>query len=226
MQVKYALAAALLLAPGLAGCASSGGRTAELPGGGPTDAERRAAERAADAPNMFERAFGVDNRPNAGPCPLMGVLSDSARMVEFQNPAEERYANIAFTGEVRGVSGLCRYVETNPIEMSMSIDFAFGRGPAAASDRKTYRYWVAVTRRGVAPIAKQWYDIDVRFPRGEPVMVAREEIDRIIIPRATEETSGENFEVLVGFELTPAQLQFNRDGKRFRVDAATTQRGQ
>ena len=35
--------------------------------------------------------------------------------------------------------------------------------------------------------------------------------------------SGENFEILVGFELTPEQLQFNRDGRRFRIDAGATQ---
>ena len=35
--------------------------------------------------------------------------------------------------------------------------------------------------------------------------------------------SGENFEILVGFELTPEQLQFNRDGRRFRIDAGEAQ---
>ena len=47
-----------------------------------------------------------------------------------------------------------------------------------------------------------------------------QEIEDIVIPRATSETSGENFEVLVGFELTPEQLAFNRAGKRFRIGAA------
>jgi hypothetical protein len=41
----------------------------------------------------------------------------------------------------------------------------------------------------------------------------------IEIPRATKDIAGANFEVLVGFELTPDQLDFNRNGKRFRVDA-------
>jgi hypothetical protein len=51
------------------------------------------------------------------------------------------------------------------------------------------------------------------------VVTRTEEIEGIVIPRANAEVSGENFEVLVGFELTPEQVQFNRDGKRFRVDA-------
>ena len=77
--------------------------------------------------------------------------------------------------------------------------------------------------RGRAPIEKVYFDVDVRFPRGEQVVTQRERIDQIVIPRANEEISGENFEILVGFELTPEQLQFNRDGRRFRIDAGENQ---
>lgn len=217
MKLTHAVLA-LALFP-LAACAGSGGgRTAELPGGGPTEAEQQATD--AQTRSWFERLFGVDDRPNAGPCPLMGVLAESSRLVQFQQPGQERYANIAYTGEVQSVRGLCRYVDADPIVVGMQIDLAFGRGPAATAETKTYRYWVAVTRRGRAPIEKSYFDVDVEFPSGQPVVTRTEEIERITIPRASADTSGENFEILVGFDLTPEQLQFNRDGKRFRVDAA------
>lgn len=198
----------------LAACSSSRGRTIELPGG--VAPEEQADQR---APSFIERMLGEDDRRNVGPCPLIGVLYDNARLVDFAVPDSERYANIEFTGEMQGVRGLCRYVEADPITMRIDIDMAFGRGPAATSDRQTYRYWVAVTRRGIAPIEKAYFDVDVRFPRGEAVVRRTESIERIVIPRATPDLSGENFEILVGFELTPEQLQFNRDGKRFRIDA-------
>ena len=59
----------------------------------------------------------------------------------------------------------------------------------------------------------------MRFDRGESVVRRTEHIERIVIPRANDQISGENFEILVGFELTPEQVQFNRDGRRFRIDA-------
>ncbi|MBL8549188.1 MAG: hypothetical protein JNJ73_04340 [Hyphomonadaceae bacterium] len=155
----------------------------------------------------------------------MGVLYDASRMVEF-NGAEERYANIKYTGEMRGVRGFCRYVDDNPITMNLEIDMAFGRGPAADARSRTYRYWVAVTRRGVAPIEKQYFDVNVDFPRDGAVVTRTEQIDRITIPRANADLSGENFEILVGLDLTPAQLAFNRAGKRFRIDAAGGTGGQ
>lgn len=209
----------LALALGLSACGSSRTETIELPGGVNPDEQRRAP----GAPNVFERMLGQDDRPNVGPCPLMGVLYDNARVVDFAQPNNQRYANIEFTGEMQGINGLCRYVEANPITMSINIDMAFGRGPAATADRQTYRYWVAVTRRGRAPIEKAYFDVDVRWNRGESVVTRREEIEHIVIPRANADTSGENFEVLVGFELTPEQVEFNRDGRRFRIDAGAGQ---
>ncbi|HVZ99199.1 MAG TPA: Tat pathway signal sequence domain protein [Caulobacterales bacterium] len=217
--MKFLHAATIALgALSLSACASSG-RTVELPGGGPSEQERA---QTADQPNFFERMTGHDNRPNVGPCPLMGVLYDASRLVEFNAPGQERYANIAYTAEMQGVSGLCRYVESDPITMSMRIDMAFGRGPAGTSEHKVYRYWVAVARRDRAPIEKQYFDIDVQFRRGQAVVTHTEDIERIVIPRAQADTSGENFEVLVGFDLTPDQIAFNRAGKRFRIDAGTS----
>lgn len=208
------LAAGLFALPACGGF-SQNGRTVELPGGGPSETEQANNE----PPNFLERMISGDQRPNAGPCPLLGVLYEGARKVEFAVPGQERYANIAYTGEMEGVRGLCRYVDADPIAMSIEIDMAFGRGPASTSETHAYRYWVAVARRGRAPIEKQYFDIEVRFRGDEPVVRRTEEVQRIVIPRATAETSGENFEVLVGFDLTEEQIAFNRAGKRFRVDA-------
>lgn len=160
--------------------------------------------------------LGASTAPNSGPCPLMGVLYDSARVVNFVNPAEEASANVTWTAEMRGVRGLCRYVGTDPIRMNLEIEMAFGRGPAAQGGRHTYRYWVAVTRTNLAPITKQYFDVTVDFGNNER-MATVERISEIVIPRANDTISGANFEVLVGFDITPQQLAFNRAGKRFRV---------
>ena len=44
--------------------------------------------------------------------------------------------------------------------------------------------------------------------------------DRLIVQGANVQTSGSNFEVLVGFDVDEKMAQFNRDGKRFRVNTA------
>lgn len=157
----------------------------------------------------------LDSRQNVGPCPVAASLYEASRLVEVGEV--ERHENVAFTGSIEGVSSFCRYVEKNPITMELEIDFALGRGPMAEGDSKTYQYFVAVTRRDRVVIAKETFPLKVDFRRGAQVVRVREKVDGIVIPRATETVSGTNFEVIVGFELTPEQLAFNRAGKRFRM---------
>ena len=49
-----------------------------------------------------------------------------------------------------------------------------------------------------------------------------EKTKNIVIPRGAQTTSGANFEILVGFDVTPQMAQFNRVGKRFRVNAGAS----
>ncbi len=141
-------------------------------------------------------------------------------MVEFREPGVESYENVAYTAEIQAVRAFCRYYGDRPIDAEIELEIGFGRGPASDDDEHVYNLWVAVTRTDVAVLDKQTAPIEVDFPRGEDRVYLRREIDNITIPRANEETSGSNFEILVGFEVTPEQLEFNRLGKRFTLDAA------
>ncbi|MGY6531643.1 hypothetical protein [Glycocaulis sp.] len=157
-------------------------------------------------------------RPNPGPCPNALSLYDAHRLVEFRGE-EQVLGNVGFTGEVLNVAGTCSYSDRSatPIDMQLGVRFAFGRGPAADASEKTYYYFVAVTRTDQAVIHREVFPITVRFQPGQNRVEVTEEIRQISIPRATPTTSGSNFEVIVGFELTPEQVEFNRSGLRFRV---------
>ncbi|MES2895259.1 MAG: Tat pathway signal sequence domain protein [Pseudomonadota bacterium] len=155
---------------------------------------------------------------NAGPCPYVKVLYDAARYVEFKDNREAS-ANVAYSGEIQGISAGCQYKDSDPIKVTMEVLFELGKGPQATADTKSYRYWVAVTKRNDSVITKQYFDLPVKFAEGQDRIYATEEIGQITIPRATATTSGSNFEILVGFDVTPQMAAFNRDGKRFRVNA-------
>jgi hypothetical protein len=157
---------------------------------------------------------------NAGPCPYVKVLYDAGRYIEFKE-GREASANVAYSGEIQGISAGCQYKDDEPINVRMEVLFELGKGPQATGDSKTYRYWVAVTTRNQSVITKQYFDLPVKFASGQDRIYATEEIAQITIPRATATTSGANFEILVGFEVTPQMAAFNRDGKRFRVNAGT-----
>lgn len=158
---------------------------------------------------------------NAGPCPFVKTLYDAARYVEFKDGQESSSA-VGFTGEIQGVSAGCAYKSDDPIRVNMNLLFELGRGPQAEGSSKTYRYWVAVTDRNREVLAKKTFELPVTFGAGQDRVYKSESIEGIVIPRATATVSGANFEVLVGFEVTPQMAAFNRDGKRFRANVAPT----
>lgn len=155
---------------------------------------------------------------NAGPCPYVKVLYDAGRVIEFKD-GKEASANVGYTGEIQGISAGCQYKDDQPIQVEMEVLFELGKGPQAQGSSKTYRYWVAVTKRNEAIIAKQYFDLPVSFSPGQDRVYVTEKMAQITIPRAKDTTSGANFEILVGFDVTPQMAAFNRDGKRFRVNA-------
>lgn len=157
---------------------------------------------------------------NAGPCPFVKVLYDAGRYIEFKD-AKEASANVAYTGEIQGISAGCQYKDDEPIQVAMEVLFELGKGPQAEGSSKNYRYWVAVTKRNEAVIAKQYFDLPISFGPGQDRVYATEKMAQITIPRAKDTTSGANFEILVGFDVTPQMAAFNRDGKRFRLNAGT-----
>ncbi len=186
------------------------------------EAEQRKQQEEAAKKRRQREEWGDNQAPlqalrNAGPCPFVKSLYDAARYVEFKE-GREASANVAWSGEIQGISAGCQYKDEEPIQLRMEVLFEVGKGPQSEGRQKTYRYWVAVTDRNRSVLAKETFDLPVTFPEGEDRLYVTENINNITIPRASISTSGSNFEVLIGFEVTPEMAAFNRDGKRFRLN--------
>jgi hypothetical protein len=210
----------LSLAPAAPSLAQYGGR----PGGGgaPNSDDQQKEEEQRKKRNQ---AFGLGPQvklKNAGPCPYVKVLYDAARYIEFKDNVEASAA-VAYTGEIENIGSACAYSGVQPIHVDMQILFELGRGPQASASRKTYRYWIAVTDRNHAVLDKEYFDLPVSFPGGQDRVTTVETLKGITIPRANSKVSGNNFEVLAGFEVTPQMADFNRQGKRFKANAGQSE---
>ncbi|WP_293677676.1 Tat pathway signal sequence domain protein [uncultured Phenylobacterium sp.] len=219
---RHPLLAPALLAVAAAVAVTSAPLTAYAQGRRDPGAEQRKQEEDAAKKRKQKEEWGDNQSPlpqlrNAGPCPFVKSLYDAARYVEFKDGLEAS-ANVGYSGEIQGISAGCQYKDDDPIEVSMQVLFELGKGPQAAGRSKTYRYWIAVTDRNKAVLAKQHFDLPVTFPEGQDRVYVTEEIAQVVIPRGSMTTSGSNFEVLVGFDVTPEMAAFNRDGKRFRLN--------
>jgi len=213
---RLLLAAAALV---MAASAAPNLAHAQIDPGGSQQDDAAAKKKKAD--DWGDKQAPLPAMRNAGPCPFAKTLYDAGRYVEFKNGQESSSA-VGFTGEIQGVSAACAYKSDDPIRVNMNVLFELGRGPQAEGASKTFRYWVAVTDRNREVLAKKTFELPVSFPAGQDRVYKSENIEGIVIPRATATVSGANFEVLVGFEVTPETAAFNREGKRFRPNVAPT----
>lgn len=205
---------ALLFTALLAATSATSAAYAQAQGGARPDAEAQRKKRSEwDTPQGR-----LDRQANAGPCPFVKVLYDAARYVELEGGREAPTA-VKWAGEIQGIEADCRYREDQPITVDMDVTFNLGRGPQADGQAKSYRWWVAVTERNRAVIAKEYFALNAEFQPGQDRLTATERLGGITIPRKDQGTSGGNFEILIGFDVTPEMAQFNRDGKRFRATA-------
>ena len=219
---KVSLASALAAAT-LTVVAAPTGASAQYPQGQqgrPGQSPGQQQQQAGEQPERASppRIAPLRRRAAAGPCPFVKILYDAARYVELTGDRVSA-ANVGFTGEIEGLVSDCSYQSDQPITVQTRVLFNLGRGPQAQGDARTYRYWIAVTERNRAVLAKEYFDLPVDFNGEQTASVTQDQV--IVIPRAEATTSGDHFEVLVGFDVTPQMAEFNRSGSRFRVNAGT-----
>jgi hypothetical protein len=234
--MRRSLAAAIMIAawftipagPALAQYGGGGGGGGRGGGGGgqgkPDPDQEEAAKKKKDEEWNTTQNLQLPGKKNAGPCPYVKVLYDAARYLEFQDFARPSAAGVGYTGEIQGLSSGCSYGAKDPIIVKMELLFAFGKGPMATGPSRDYKYWVAVTDRNQEILAKEYFTIRANFPSGADRVLVTDHVEGIKIPRATTDVSGSNFEVLIGFDVTPEMAEFNRDGKRFHANAGAPAR--
>jgi len=193
---------AFLAGAALAWCVTPAAHAQPGPGGGQQqDDEDAKTKKRNEEWGENGKNLSLPQLRNAGPCPYVKVLYDAARYVELKD--NETTANaVGFTGEIENLSSACEYKSDQPIRVQARLLFGLGR------DR--------------AVLAKQYFDLPVSFRPGEDRMYKTEDITGIVIPRNNLKVSGANFEVLIGFDVTPEMATFNREGERFRVNAGET----
>jgi hypothetical protein len=150
----------------------------------------------------------LSDQPNVGPCPVAAALYEADRIVVFQGSST--LDNVAYSAAITNVRSTCRYFGDEPIRQVVDIDLEAGLGPAGEPGEKELPIFVAVTRAGQVVLERETFNISVDLERRGRRIALTEEIDSITIPRAEETTSGTNFEIVVGFALSPQQLAFNR----------------
>ncbi len=140
------------------------------------------------------------------PCPRAVVGENAGRLTRFSGAGKDP-ANVVFEAEIADLAGSCVYNDDS-IEVDLQIQLVAGRGPAATDDNAKFNYFVAVARTDKTILSRDAFDTVIELPGNQTRNQTVEELEQTI-PIAKGE-SGANLVIIVGLEMTPEELEFNR----------------
>ena len=147
------------------------------------------------------------------PCPRVSVLQQARVLTLYGDGPGRDASDVAYEVTLGNVDGSCDYDVDEDEGGGVGVEFALpinaARGPAAGADRVSVPYFVALTDAQRRIVAKEVFTAGIAFDGADTRAGTVEEIKQWI-PLAPGE-SGTGYETLVGFQLTPDQLE---DAKR------------
>lgn len=160
--------------------------------------------------------------PPPGPCPRALILSDAAAMAQFRDGPGRDLLDVSYSGRVRRVYSDCFYEmkkdKTGLMKARVLIAIDAERGPANRDRTGVYRYFVTLSDSKHEPISKNVFELVAAFPGNAARTTLTDDSVELTVPIQAGQ-SGRDFTILVGFQLTEDQLDFNRRLRQERESA-------
>ncbi|MFK7838767.1 MAG: hypothetical protein AB8B83_00415 [Bdellovibrionales bacterium] len=148
-----------------------------------------------------------------GNCPKIEIVEELSRLNEFKPSQLPSTDNTTSSVKMSLANSTCQYNERSvTVDLKLELQSMLGPRAKRASNEKTfltYPFFVAVTNSNGKILAKEIFAASVSYDAGESEKLYFETL-RQIIPADTR-TQGSNYNVLIGFQLSNDQLQFNRE---------------
>ncbi len=145
-------------------------------------------------------------------CPRVGVLLDAARVTEFSGIGNETREDVAYDIEISDANLTCKY-DDDVIKANVEFTAEMWAGPKAPQEETNFRYFVAVTELNTSVVTKEYFSINADFSKTIRSK-KRQEIEDIRI-NYEKLGRGDLYEILIGWDLTPGQLKYNREVSSF-----------
>lgn len=140
-------------------------------------------------------------------CPRATILNDGATVTKFRDGPGRDLTDVTARAEIVDVAVDCDY-DRGGVDVAMQVAIAATRGPADRARAADFDYFVAIAdaRRNI--LAKEVFRVRLEFPQTQSRVGTVEQIEpRIPLKDRAE---GVDYEIVVGFQLTPEELEWNR----------------
>ncbi|MGN6515203.1 MAG: hypothetical protein ACTHLR_05110 [Rhizomicrobium sp.] len=142
-------------------------------------------------------------------CPGMSSVLDAVVVTQFKPGAPENPNNALYTATISDVSGSCSFDKRGKTaDSSVDVSFTATRPVGGAAANYTVPYFVAVTQ-STRVITRETRSITISFAEGATTATAEDNISSVHLV-----TDGDNkpydYQILVGFQLTKEQYDYNK----------------
>jgi len=144
-------------------------------------------------------------------CPNAGILADAQQKTEYRPGPGRDITDVAYRWELLDAVADCSYSDTM-IDVDYALSMSVTAGPAATRRLVTAPIFVAVTRNGESILQKTTFEAEVEFEPGKRVAVYTRTFKGLEFEVG--EDDGALYDIVLGFQLRPEQVQANRSRPR------------
>lgn len=155
-------------------------------------------------------------------CPQI-VIPQEAAIYDLVRNNSTNPKDVLVEARITNTRGGCSYGDGS-VTMDVNVEFTAWRGPAAWLEKDVpVQYFVAVTDAQDRILNKATFDVKMPVPRLQvtPRETIQEPLEQVIPVSSPAE--GGSYKVMIGFQLTPQQLEFNKHRNDPRTPGAAAQ---
>jgi hypothetical protein len=142
-------------------------------------------------------------------CPRVAIRADTADITRYREGSGGRdLTDLVLDGRITGFKGGCSREDETTVRTVLDVDMVLARGPATRGRVLDAAFFVAVVDAGRI-LDKQVFPVRAELRENQDqARVASGQIT-MMVP-VNKEKSAASYDVLIGFQLTPDELETNR----------------
>jgi hypothetical protein len=140
-------------------------------------------------------------------CPRASIISDGATVTKFREGTGRDLTDVVAQGEIVDVAVECDY-DRRGVDVALQVAIAATRGPADRSRVAEFDYFVAIADPQRNILAKEVFSVRFQFPQNQARTGTVEDIEPHIPLK--NRADGVEYQIIVGFQLTPEEIEWNR----------------
>lgn len=169
---------------------------------------------------------GKPERLLRSPCPQVEIVDDLSSISDFSNPRHQNKKNLISRVDLKSAESACNLSDkTAIVDLKLLFNGHLGpKGRLKETEKPffSYPFFIAVTTPSGKIIAKEIFAASITYTAQEDEHTYFENLRQIIPIRNKDQAN--NYRLLIGFQVTPDQLTYNRKHMISIADAQATRK--